>query len=125
MLRIIQINDKPDKKTMRKKGSAKRFKKAARIVKKLRKRIKKAKTAKIVRVRKNPVRVHRTMIVGYRSVLKRKGKLKGVRYYFTGTGFSKDREAAEIFAGDKAKMTAHRIVSQLPSVIERIQVEPV
>ncbi len=79
---------------------------------------------KIIRARKNmgprPFRAaepHRTVIAGIFFPAK-SNKPKTV--YFTGKGFSRKREDAQLFSGDGAKFEAKRILPMLPPKIERI-----
>lgn len=74
-------------------------------------------------VSKNPYvrKPYETMIIGYDH-----GRGKHVkRYWYTGTGFSRNRDDAKIFKGDAAKMEARRIINSLPPAIYAIRVEKV
>lgn len=95
-------------------------KKRKRIVKK--NRAKKARK-RIIRVKKNPPTRKRLekIIVGYVRFATKKVK----RYYFTGTGFVKDKSEAKIYPGDMANNEAKRIVHRLPDKVYQIAVERV
>lgn len=76
---------------------------------------------RIVRARKNPVRIKLEKIIVAFVNTGPGRKMK--RYYFNGTSFSRDKHDAERYPGDAAKSVARKMLGRLPPKIHGLSIE--